>query len=289
MDVTGLDNATGKLVVQIRLDEIMDALRDIELETDSALSYQILRHVLEDQLELFDEEQDNLDGDSAVSFAASEYSSEGSDSDNDRVQKLTVRPPKKGLRSKLYPKPKPTAMCCACGDDKEEKVSMKLSCSHIYCHDCIIDLFRFSIHQDATLFPPRCCKVPTPFYINSTSGSHEHSSVLPDKLLEEVRIKKAEYDFVHATFCSTCGRRIPEETTKDSTAECRSCNTATCTTCKNKAHKGVCPEDDDTKLLIAAAEKVMWQRCSQCKNMVELDHGCFHIRYAYCVLPHEFP
>ena len=66
---------------------------------------------------------------------------------------------------------------------------------------------------------------------------------------------------------------------KGTIAECSRCHTATCTTCKNKAHEGLCSEDYDTKILMTTAEKIKWQRCSQCKDMVELDHGCFHIMY----------
>jgi hypothetical protein len=64
------------------------------------------------------------------------------------------------------PEPEPTADCCACGDEKLEKDTVKLDCSHIYCCDCLIELLDHSLHKDSSLFPPRCCKETIPLYMD---------------------------------------------------------------------------------------------------------------------------
>ena len=172
--------------------------------------------------------------------------------------------------------PKMTATCCACAETKPETVTVRLPCAHIYCHDCIIELFDFAVHKDASLFPPRCCKIPI---------SENMYSFLPAKLLEEVHTKKATQDYEHSTFCSGCWAFIPDDMIEHSVATCSKCQTKTCTTCGDKAHEGLCSEDDDTKLLMATVAKVSWQRCSRCKNMVELSHGCLHIMYVLIHTP----
>jgi len=163
-----------------------------------------------------------------------------------------------------------TATCCAYAETKPGSVTVRFPCAHVYCHDCIIELFDFAVHKDASLFPPRCCKIPI---------SDNIYSFLPAKLLEEVHAKKAIQDYEHSTFCSGCWALIPDDMIEHSVATCSKCQTKTCTTCGDKAHEGLCSEDDDTKLLMATVEKVSWQRCSRCKNMVELSHGCLHIMY----------
>jgi hypothetical protein len=50
MDITTLDRATGRLVVELRLEEITEALANVELDEDSTASYRSIRLTLQDQL-----------------------------------------------------------------------------------------------------------------------------------------------------------------------------------------------------------------------------------------------
>ena len=145
---------------------------------------------------------------------------------------------------------------------------MRLSCTNVYYHDCIVELFNFSLRKDASLFPPRYCNIPI---------SENIYSFLPEKLLEKVYTKNAIQDYEHSKFCTGFWAFIPDDMIEHSVATCSKCQTKTCTTCGDKAHNGLCSGDDDTKLLMATVKKVSWQRCSRCKNMVELSHGCLHI------------
>jgi len=97
--------------------------------------------------------------------------------------------------------------------------------------------------------------------------------------LIEVNEKKAEQEKAQETPCSgaNCDHVVPKGNISGGVATCDLCDTKTCTVCEDEAHKGLCAEDDDTKILMATAGKVMWQQCTKCKNLVELDTGCFHI------------
>lgn len=186
--------------------------------------------------------------------------------------------PTQDVAQEPEPEAEVQADCCACGESKPAKKTMELQCSHVYCHDCIIDLFDFSLHKDSTLFPPRCCKETIPLYLNMDSLEGCHSTLTPD-LLAAVEAKKVEYETANATFCSEtkCGKLVPDKNISGGIATCSLCTMETCTTCKGKSHEGLYPEDDDTNLFMVTAGKVKWQQCSNCKNMVELDVGCFHI------------
>ncbi|KAI4960351.1 hypothetical protein J4E86_001973 [Alternaria arbusti] len=291
MDITGLDRATGRLVIQIRLDEIAEALEGVQLDDNGTASYRAIRHTLQDQLSIIygqdtDDESDN--GDEArrtPSRSSSDTSANNSDDEGVVAEEASPTPelieaPESEPESESEPElvPEATADCGACGDTKPEKDTIKLECSHVYCKDCIVDLFRFAVHKDTSLFPPQCCKATIPLDTNE-NGVKGCSVLLPEELLIEVNEKKAEQEKAQETPCSgaNCDHVVPKGNISGGVAICDLCDTKTCTVCEDEAHKGLCAEDDDTKILMATAGKVMWQQCTKCKNLVELDTGCFHI------------
>jgi hypothetical protein len=56
MDVSALDRATGRIAVQLRLDEITQALRGFALDNDGIASYRALELTLRDHLEMLGDE-----------------------------------------------------------------------------------------------------------------------------------------------------------------------------------------------------------------------------------------
>jgi len=318
MDITGLDRATGRLVIQIRLDEIAEALEGVQLDDNGTASYRAIRHRLQDQLSIIygqvcysptisrilresatishcvecikiltyqqdtDDESDNGgEARRTPSRSSSDTSANNSDDESVVAEKASPTPelievPESESEPEL--EPEATADCSACGDTQPEKDTIKLECSHVYCKDCIVDLFRFAVHKDTSLFPPRCCKATIPLDTNE-NGVKGCSVLMPGELLTEVNDKKAEQEKAQETPCSgaNCDHVIPEKNISGGVATCDLCDTETCTICKHEAHRGLCAEDDDTKILMATAGKVMWQQCTKCKNLVELDTGCFHI------------
>ena len=50
MDITSLDRATGRIVVELLLEEITKVLANVELDENSTASYRLVRFTLQDQL-----------------------------------------------------------------------------------------------------------------------------------------------------------------------------------------------------------------------------------------------
>ncbi|KAK4895971.1 hypothetical protein LTR27_006142 [Elasticomyces elasticus] len=53
------------------------------------------------------------------------------------------------------------AHCAACYE-RDEDLFPAPACHHSYCGDCLTNVFRHSMNDEA-LFPPRCCAQPIPF------------------------------------------------------------------------------------------------------------------------------
>ena len=162
--------------------------------------------------------------------------------------------------------------CTACDLTKPLFDVCQTPCGHFYCQECIQILFELST-TDETLFPPRCCREPIPLqsvkiYLNSTVV----------RIFEE---KSIEFETSDRTYCSwpTCSLFIAAVNITDERASCKKCGTQTCTICKNNAHDGDCPEDIATQQALEAAREHGWQRCYNCRRLVELDVGCNHMTY----------
>ncbi|CAK1357497.1 unnamed protein product [Cercospora beticola] len=81
------------------------------------------------------------------------------------------------------------------------------------------------------------------------------------------------------TYCHdpACATFMPQESIISDVATCPQCRKTTCSICKSPSHSGDCPEDEALNQLINTAESRQWQRCYQCKSMVELTQGCNHM------------
>lgn len=148
---------------------------------------------------------------------------------------------------------------------------MEAPCSHIYCHKCVVDLFK-SAMVDESLFPPRCCGQKMP--LKATDN------FLTAELLEEYQEKELEYGTLNRTYCyiSTCLAFIPPQHIQDDVASCKIYHCKTCSICKGPYHEnGDCPSDEEMKQLLNIAAEKKWKRCYSCRRMVELMTGCNHI------------
>ncbi|KAF1958179.1 hypothetical protein CC80DRAFT_394034, partial [Byssothecium circinans] len=158
-----------------------------------------------------------------------------------------------------------------------------LGCPHTYCSACLVDLFESAAFVDTSLFPPRCCGNPIPLDLGR--------NLLPKKIIKDFDLKVEELSSTNPTFCSNfdCGKFIREAEIKHNIGVCIFCETRTCEVCKGKEHEQeLCPQDQETITLKEEAKRAKWQECSNCKNMVELSEGCFHMtcrcRYQFCYL-----
>ena len=171
---------------------------------------------------------------------------------------------RQGLSSKI------NRRCTACDLSKPLFDVCQAPCGHFYCQECVQVLFELST-TDETLFPPRCCREPIP--LQSVKIYLDPTVV---RIFEE---KSIEYKTSDRTYCSrpTCSSFIATVNITNERATCSNCGTQTCTICKNNAHDGDCPQDVATQQVLEAAHEHGWQRCYNCRRLVELDVGCNHM------------
>ena len=175
--------------------------------------------------------------------------------------------------SRQRPSTRIQRQCIACDLVKPLLDIARTPCGHDYCQECLRTLFELST-TDETLFPPRCCRqeIPLPsvrLYLSSA-------------LINLFEKKSIEFKTSDRTYCSqpTCSSFITSVNIHDEQATCTACGTQTCTICKNTAHDGDCPEDIATQQVLETAREQGWQRCYNCRRLVELDVGCNHMVYA---------
>lgn len=168
--------------------------------------------------------------------------------------------------------------CVACNEEKRKCDLARGPCSHVYCQDCFQQLLEAAM-VDESLFPPRCCRQQFPTSMISPFVSKA--------FMERLSQRRTELSTPNRTYCAepSCSTFIPSESVQDEGACCPRCRMKTCTTCKQPAHDGDCPNDESLRSLLQVAQEAGWQRCNQCKRMVELDVGCNHIR---CICGAEF-
>ena len=166
--------------------------------------------------------------------------------------------------------------CASCGDYRRAFETFRAPCRHYYCQECLTQLFELST-TDETLFPPRCCRQEIP----STSVR----LYLSGELVQRFQKKVIEFQTSDRTYCSrpTCSAFITPDNITGELATCTSCFTNTCTICKGTNHDGDCPADTATQQMLEAAREQGWQRCYNCRRVVELDVGCNHMTYAFCI------
>lgn len=166
-------------------------------------------------------------------------------------------------------KPPQTQECIACNDRFPPLALSKAPCSHDYCRECLVSLARSSL-QDETLFPPRCCGQNIPI---------EQGRWFSPELVGQFQAKKLEFETPDRTYCSepSCSTFVPPAFISGDSATCPKCNQKTCTHCKGQNHTGVCPSDTASQQVLQLAAQNGWQQCYNCRKLVELNYGCYHI------------
>ena len=161
-------------------------------------------------------------------------------------------------------------VCVACGYEDEERYLMTAPCGHTYCGKCVNKLFDRAAEYESN-FPPKCCgQVITLEGTNFVLSPKTHN-----KFLE----RSEEFSTLNRTYCydPRCATFIPPKASVGDIAKCPACERWTCIVCKGEAHKGNCPEDTAVRSFEIAVTEARFQRCLQCKRVIELTQGCNHI------------
>lgn len=175
--------------------------------------------------------------------------------------------------------------CVACGDPIIKAFATLAPCGHYYDSMCLELLFSLSL-KDASMMPPRCCRVPIPL--------EDAAWCCSEQIRKEFRNKIRELADPDPLYCSEsiCGQWIPSEkiNLETKTGMCWAGH-ETCTTCKHAAHKqGTGAKEciqslvEDRALAFVVAQG--WKRCGRCKIFVERTAGCLHMTcrcgYHFC-------
>ena len=162
--------------------------------------------------------------------------------------------------------------CVACSNMVGADDAQPVPCTHIYCNDCLVFLFRESM-RDTTLYPPRCCRQPIPF--------DEVRIHLPSQLAVDFAAKREELDDPCPLYCHRqgCAAYIGHSARSETLASCLKCGEWTCLQGGHQHHSGVCPPDEATQQVLAIAEENGWRACPACEDMIEWTIGCNHMTY----------
>ena len=166
--------------------------------------------------------------------------------------------------------------CTSCFDDVPQKKAVNLPCCHKYCLTCFSQLINTAIANEDT-FPPQCCLQEIP---RSTLRLH-----LSSKQMADFDQKSFEYAVSIGSryYCARpdCARWINTRLSQTSGGilKCSYCSFHTCGFCRGPQHTGheECSHDYGLDATLEEAERAGWQRCYNCRAMVELNTGCRHI------------
>jgi len=160
-------------------------------------------------------------------------------------------------------------------DDLPANKTAKLGCGHRRCHSCFERQFLLSLN-DAHHMPPLC-------YSSDHIPLKYVESLFDDKFKRLWNKKYQEHITVKRLYCPTrgCGKWFkPSKIRMDLIygrryARCSRCSNKVCVECKGRFHtRRECPRDEDTNCLVQLAKEKGWQRCYNCKAVVESKEGC---------------
>ncbi|PVH78496.1 hypothetical protein DL98DRAFT_246512 [Cadophora sp. DSE1049] len=173
--------------------------------------------------------------------------------------------------------PEKLVECLTClSDDIPRSKSAKLKCGHRMCHSCLKRIFRLSVN-DPQHMPPKCCTA-------------DHIPLKHVEKLFDINFKKnwnrkfQEFSTKNRIYCPArrCGEWIKPGNMHNEDGrkygKCGRCKTKVCCLCNGKWHGAKdCPKDEETNRLLETAKQAGWQRCYNCRTMVELKEGCNHM------------
>jgi len=181
---------------------------------------------------------------------------------------------------------KDTEKCDSCG---EKLVEYYLPCNHKYCFVCLEKLFRTSL-TDRSLLPPKCCRLEIDPYIGK--------KFFNDKEYEKFTQLILECSAVEKMYCpeTTCSSFILLGDFQDlKLFNCPSCKVEICFNCRRQSHPSLTclekseeislSEKEENEMIEKIKEENKWATCRNCKRIIELKGGCYHIT---CVCKKEF-
>ena len=186
-----------------------------------------------------------------------------------------LRTPKASSTTEREPEPE-FYECTSCFDDISSCETITVPCRHKYCAACFSQLIATAI-QNENHFPPKCCLQEIPRGILRQKLTMPELNAFDQKALEYSVAIGSRY------YCARpeCAKWIDttHTRTQNGALTCPHCNHNMCPLCRGSEHGSHqdCPQDFGLDATLRQAERAGWQRCYNCRAMVELNTGCRHI------------
>ncbi|KAL2474749.1 RING/U-box superfamily protein [Abeliophyllum distichum] len=197
-----------------------------------------------------------------------------------------------------------TDTCAICCEEKLTSMMVTIKCSHKFCSYCMKTYVEGKLHS--TQVPIRCPQLRCKYCISIA----ECRSFLPvssyeslEQALAEANILNSDKIYCPYPNCSVLldphdclpTRASSSSQSHNSCVECPVCQRFICAYCGVPWHSSMtCEEYQNLPLeerdacdlsLHLLAQNKRWRRCQQCRRMIELTHGCYHMT---CWCRHEF-
>ncbi|GLT59929.1 hypothetical protein SLA2020_327220 [Shorea laevis] len=194
--------------------------------------------------------------------------------------------------------------CPICCEDKPSPMMITMKCSHKFCSHCMRTYVDGKVQSSQV--PVRCPQLRCKYYISIT----ECRSFLPlasyeslERALAEADVLSSERIYCPYPNCSVLldpheclsARASSSSQSDNSSVECPVCQRFICVECGVPWHSSMsCEEFQSLPLeerdaaditLHRLAQNNRWRRCQQCRRMIELTQGCYHMT---CWCGHEF-
>ncbi|XP_021890065.1 probable E3 ubiquitin-protein ligase ARI11, partial [Carica papaya] len=194
--------------------------------------------------------------------------------------------------------------CSICCEDKPALMMIKMKCSHKFCSHCMRTYVDGKVQSSQV--PIRCPQLKCKYFISTT----ECKSFLPLTSYESLERALAEANIFHSDkmYCPypNCSALLDSQEclspsassssmSGNSCVECPVCQRFICVECEVPWHSAMsCEEYQNLPLeerdasditLHRLAQNKRWKRCQQCRRMIELTQGCYHMT---CRCGHEF-
>ena len=190
--------------------------------------------------------------------------------------------------------------CFICRDDKQSLMMITMKCSHKFCSNCMRTYVDGKVQSSQV--PIKCPQMGCKYYISTS----ECRSFLPVTSFESLERALAEANVLHSDriYCpySNCSvlldpreclstRASSSSQSDNSRVDCPVCHRLICVVCGVPWHSSMRCEDyqnlpleerDAADITLhRLAQNQRWKRCQQCRRMIELTQGCYHMTCRY--------
>ncbi|XP_054777842.1 E3 ubiquitin-protein ligase RSL1 [Prosopis cineraria] len=192
--------------------------------------------------------------------------------------------------------------CSICCEDKPLPIMITMKCSHKFCSHCLRAYVDGKVQSCQV--PIRCPQPRCKYYISTA----ECRSFLPFTSFESLEKALAEANVSDRIYCPfpNCSvlldpreclsaRASSSSQSDNSCVECPVCQRFICVDCEVPWHSSMSCDDyqnlpeeerDASDITLhRLAQNKRWKRCQQCRRMIELTQGCYHMT---CWCGHEF-